>query len=317
MSRPKIALIGGGNIGSTMAHLALQRRLGDVVIVDVADGIPQGKSLDLLQSCAIDAKDGTILGTNDFKDIKGADVVIITAGVPRKPGMSRDDLLSINGKIISSVGAAVKEHCPDAFVIVVTNPLDVMVWLFQKASDLPHSRVVGMAGILDSGRFCSFLSEALGVSAQDIQTIVLGGHGDAMVPLPRYTTVAGIPLLDLVKQGWISEEKLNSLIDRTRNGGGEIVNLLKTGSAYYAPASAALLMAESYLFDQKRILPCAAFLNGEYGVHNTYVGVPVVIGKKGVQKIIDLPLSDAEKEQFKASVAGVHKLMDDAKNLGL
>jgi len=317
MSRPKIALIGGGNIGSTMAHLALQRRLGDILIIDVAEGVPQGKSLDLLQSCTIDSKDGDIQGSNKFENIKGADVVIITAGVPRKPGMSRDDLLSINGKIINSVGKAVKEYCPDAFVIVVTNPLDVMVWLFQKASNLPHHRVVGMAGVLDSGRFCYFLSDALGISVQDIQTIVLGGHGDAMVPLPRYTTVAGIPLLDLVKQGWISEEKLNSIIDRTRNGGGEIVNLLKTGSAYYAPASAALLMAESYLFDQKRILPCAAFLNGEYGVHNTYVGVPVVIGKKGIQKIIDLPLSDAEKEQFKASVAGVHKLMDDAKNLGL
>lgn len=317
MSRRKIALIGGGNIGATMAHLALQRRLGDVVMIDVAEGIPQGKSLDLLQSCAVDCIDGAIFGTNDFKEIKGADVVIITAGIPRKPGMSRDDLLSINGKIMNSVGESIKQYCPNAFVIVVTNPLDVMVWLLQKACNLPHQRVVGMAGVLDSGRFRYFLSEALGVSVQDIQTFVLGGHGDTMVPLPRYTTVSGIPLPELVKKGWISQEKLDAIITRTRNAGGEIVNLLKTGSAYYSPASSALAMAEAYLYDQKRIIPCAAWLDGEYDIKNTYVGVPVVLGKNGVEKIVELTLTEEEKREFNASVAAVQKLMSDTESLGL
>ncbi|MBY0281240.1 MAG: malate dehydrogenase [Alphaproteobacteria bacterium] len=317
MSHHKIALIGGGNIGATIAHLILQRRLGEVVMVDVTEGVPQGKSLDLLQSCAVDSIDGTIHGTNDFKEIKGSDVVIITAGIPRKPGMSRDDLLSINGKIMNSVGESIKQYCPNAFVIVVTNPLDVMVWLLQKASHLPHNRVVGMAGVLDSGRFRHFLSEALGVSVQDIQTFVLGGHGDTMVPLPRYTTVSGIPLPELIKNGWLSQEKLDAMITRTRNGGGEIVNLLKTGSAYYAPASSALSMAEAYLFGQKRVLPCAAWLNGEYGVKNTYVGVPVILGKNGVEKIVELTLTEPEKKEFDSSVAAVQKLMSDTQNLGL
>lgn len=317
MSRHKIALIGGGNIGATMAHLALQRRLGEVVMVDITEGVPQGKSLDLLQSCAVDGIDGVIHGTNDFKEIKDSDVVIVTAGIPRKAGMSRDDLLSINGKIMNSVGENIKRYCPNAFVIVVTNPLDVMVWLLQKASNLPHQRVVGMAGILDSGRFRCFLSEALGVSVQDIQAFVLGGHGDTMVPLPRYTTVCGIPLPELVKKGWLTREKLDSIIERTRNGGGEIVNLLKTGSAYYAPASSALSMAEAYLFDQKRVLPCAAWLNGEYDVKNTYVGVPVVLGKNGVEKIVELTLTELEKKEFNLSVSAVQKLMSDTQNLGL
>ncbi len=317
MSRKKIALIGAGNIGGTLAHLILQRNLGDVVLVDVAEGIPQGKSLDLLQSCAVDGIDGSILGTNTYSDIKNADVVIITAGVPRKPGMSRDDLLNINATIIKTVGDNIRQYCPDAFVIVVTNPLDVMVWLLQQSSMLPTQKVVGMAGILDSGRFKCFLAEALGVSTQDIQSFVLGGHGDTMVPLPRYTTISGVPLPELVQQGWITQNKLDAIIERTRNGGAEIVNLMKTGSAYYAPASSALLMAESYLFNQKRILPCAAWLTGQYGVKDMYVGVPVMIGDKGVERVVELELTSSEKQQLNASVDAVRKLMDDVKNLGL
>lgn len=317
MSRKKIALIGAGNIGGTLAHLILQRNLGDVVLVDVAEGIPQGKSLDLLQSCAVDGMDGSILGTNTYADIKDADVVIITAGVPRKPGMSRDDLLSINASIIKTVGENIRQYCPDAFVIVVTNPLDVMVWLLQQSSQLPTQKVVGMAGILDSGRFKCFLAEALGVSTQDIQSFVLGGHGDTMVPLPRYTTVSGVPLPELVKLGWITQDKLDAIIERTRNGGAEIVNLMKTGSAYYAPASSALLMAESYLFNQKRILPCAAWLTGQYGVKDMYVGVPVLIGDKGVERVVELELTNPEKQLLNTSVDAVRKLMDDVKNLGL
>ncbi|MCX7338758.1 MAG: malate dehydrogenase [Alphaproteobacteria bacterium] len=317
MTRKKIALIGSGNIGGTLAHLALQRHLGDVVLVDVADGIPQGKALDLLQGCSADGISGNCTGTNDFEAIKGADVVIITAGIPRKPGMSRDDLLSINGKIIRTVGENIKKFCPDAFVIVVTNPLDIMVFLLQQASGLPPERVVGMAGILDGGRFCSFLAEALNVSVQDIQTLVLGGHGDTMVPLPRYTTVAGIPLPELVQQGWLSQGQLDSIIERTRNGGAEIVNLLKTGSAYYAPASSALQMAESYLYNQKRILPCAAYLNGQYGIDDLYVGVPVVIGNRGVEKVIELALTSEEQALFSASVTAVRTLMTEVKRLGL
>ncbi len=317
VSRKKIALIGAGNIGGTLAHLILQRNLGDVVLVDVAEGIPQGKSLDLLQSCAVDGIDGSILGTNTYSDIKNADVVIITAGVPRKPGMSRDDLLNINATIIKTVGDNIRQYCPDAFVIVVTNPLDVMVWLLQQSSMLPTQKVVGMAGILDSGRFKCFLAEALGVSTQDIQSFVLGGHGDTMVPLPRYTTISGVPLPELVQQGWITQNKLDAIIERTRNGGAEIVNLMKTGSAYYAPASSALLMAESYLFNQKRILPCAAWLTGQYGVKDMYVGVPVMIGDKGVERVVELELTSSEKQQLNASVDAVRKLMDDVKNLGL
>jgi malate dehydrogenase len=315
--KKKIALIGGGNIGGTLAHLIAQRHLGDVVLVDIAEDIPQGKSLDLSQSCAADNISARITGTNDYQNIAGADVVIITAGVARKPGMSRDDLLTINGKVMSSVAEQVKKHCPDAFVIVVTNPLDVMVWAFQRASGLPPHKVVGMAGVLDSARFRHFLAEALKVSVQDIQSFVLGGHGDSMVPLPRFTTVAGIPLSELMNQGWITKDQLESIIDRTRSGGAEIVNLLKTGSAYYAPASSALAMAESYLYDQKRILPCAAYLQGEYGISNMYAGVPVIIGKQGVERIIELNLESEEQKAFNASVESVKSLTEAAAQLGL
>lgn len=313
----KIALIGGGNIGGTLAHLALQRRLGDVVLVDIMEGIPQGKALDLAQSCATDNLGAAITGSNDYSTIKDADVVIVTAGVARKPGMSRDDLLTINGKVMKDVGTQIKTHCPNAFVIVVTNPLDVMVWALQRACDLPPHRVVGMAGVLDSSRFRHFLAQALNVNVADIQSFVLGGHGDTMVPLPRYTTVAGIPLPDLVKQGWISQSQLDSIIDRTRTGGGEIVNLLKTGSAYYAPAASALAMAEAYLFDQKRILPCAAWLTGQYGVNNMYVGVPTLIGAGGIEKIVELDLTADEKALFDASTEAVTKLITQAQALGL
>jgi malate dehydrogenase len=314
--RKKIALIGSGNIGGTLAHLALQRHLGDVVLVDIMEGIPQGKALDLAQSCAADNLSASITGSNDYSAIQGADVVIITAGVARKPGMSRDDLLTINCKVMKDVGTHIKTYCPHAFVIVVTNPLDVMVWALQRACGLPHNRVVGMAGVLDSSRFRHFLAQALNVNVADIQSFVLGGHGDTMVPLPRYTTVAGIPLPDLVKQGWISQPQLDAIIDRTRTGGGEIVNLLKTGSAYYAPAASALTMAEAYLFDQKRILPCAAWLRGQYGVTNMYVGVPALIGAGGVEKIVELDLTVDEKALFDASTKAVTTLIAQANTLG-
>ncbi len=317
MSQPKIALIGGGNIGATIAHLILQRNIGHVTILDIAEGIPQGKSLDLLQSCAVDNVGGTCTGTNDPKDIDNADVVIVTAGIARKPGMTRDDLLGINGQVMTDVGGYIKKYCPQAFVIVVTNPLDVMVWLLQKVSGLPTQKVVGMAGVLDSSRFKCFLAEALKVSTQDIQTFVLGGHGDSMVPLPRYTTISGIPLLEFVRQGLISESELTAIVDRTRNGGAEIVNLLKAGSAYYAPASSALAMAESYLYDQRRILPCATYLNGPYGVQGVYAGVPVIIGKNGVEKVVELTLNNEETQQFNASVEAVKGLMSAAQKLGL
>jgi malate dehydrogenase len=317
MKKPKIALVGAGNIGGTLAHLALQRNLGDVVLLDVADGIPQGKSLDLNQASAVDGVDALCQGGNDYTLMAGSDVVIVTAGVARKPGMSRDDLLSINAKVMRDVGAHIKIQCPNAFVIVVTNPLDVMVGIMQEATGFLPSKVVGMAGVLDAGRFKHFLSDAMNIGVSDIQSFVLGGHGDSMVPLPRFTSVAGIPLTELVAMGWISNEVLTAIIDRTRNGGGEIVNLLKTGSAYYAPATSAILMAESYLFDQRKIIPCACHLNGEYGVNGLYVGVTAIIGKNGVEKIIELNLNNEEKELFKASVAGVQKLVDDVKDLGL
>ncbi len=317
MNRPKIALIGSGNIGGTLAHLAVQRRLGDVVLIDIAEGVPQGKALDLAQSFSADNIDGVILGGQDYSLIKDADVVIVTAGVPRKPGMSRDDLLNINGKIVRSVGENIKTHAPNAFVIVITNPLDVMVWLMQKASGFSPQKVVGMAGILDTGRFKCFLAEALNISAQDIQSFVLGGHGDSMVPMPRYTTVSGIPLSYFIESGWITKEKLDAINDRTRNGGAEIVNLLKTGSAFYAPAASALQMAESYLFNQRRILPCAAYLNGEYGISDIYVGVPVIIGENGVEKILELPLDAHEKTQLQASVESVKSLTQACLDLQL
>lgn len=317
MARKKIALIGSGNIGGTIALLALQRRLGDVVLFDIVDGIPQGKALDLAQACAIDGLGFFCTGSNDYESIKDADVVIITAGVPRKPGMTRDDLLSINGQVMHEVAHQLQRYCPNAFVIVVTNPLDVMVEILMRKSSLPPRNVVGMAGILDSGRFNHFLSQEIKVNVHDIQTFVMGGHGDTMVPLPHYTTISGVPLHHFIKDGKITQKKLDEIIDRTRNGGGEIVSLLKTGSAYYAPASAALLMAESYLFDQKRILPCAAWLTGEYGVHDMYVGAPVVIGSQGVEEIIELPLTTEETKMFRKSVQAVADLRQAAHSLGL
>jgi malate dehydrogenase len=315
MARKKIALVGAGNIGGTLALLAGLKQLGDVVMFDIVEGVPQGKSLDIAQSSPIEGFDATLVGTNDYAAIKGADVVIVTAGIPRKPGMSRDDLLGINGKVISSVGQAIKQHCPQAFVIVITNPLDVMVWVMREESGLPASRVVGMAGVLDSARFRYFLSEALGVSVEDVTAFVLGGHGDSMVPLIRYSTVAGIPLPDLVKKGWISQEKLDAIVQRTRDGGAEIVGLLKTGSAFYAPAAAAIEMAESYLLDKKRVLPCAAQLNGEYGVTGLYVGVPVVIGAGGVERVVEIDLDKTEKALFDKSVSAVRGLIDEMRKI--
>lgn len=314
--RKKIALVGAGNIGGTMAHLILQRRIADVVMIDVQEGVPQGKSLDLVQGLALEHQSGHCYGSQDYSDLKDSDVVIVTAGVARKPGMSRDDLLSINANVMKSVAKGIKENCPNAFVIVVTNPLDVMVWLMQKELGFAAHKVVGMAGVLDSGRFIHFLATELGVSCEDISTFVLGGHGDAMVPMVRYTSIAGIPLQEWIDRGWLSQEKLDQMIDRTRKGGIEIVNFLKTGSAYYAPASAAITMAESYLFDSKRILPCAVQLNGEYGKKDIYVGVPVIIGKNGVEKIIELELNATEKEAFEGSVESVKKLIEDLEKLG-
>lgn len=313
MGRKKIALVGSGNIGGTLAHLLSYKGLGDVVLIDVAEGLPQGKALDLAQAMAIEGIATSVTGGNDYSLMAHADVVIVTAGLARKPGMSRNDLLKTNAKIISDVGQNIKQHCPNAFVIVVTNPLDAMVWVMQEACGLPHNRVVGMAGVLDSGRFSCFLSEALGVSPGDIKTFVLGGHGDAMVPLPRYTSVAGIPLPDLISKGWISQTQVDAIVDRTRNGGAEIVNLLKTGSAFYAPATSAIAMAESYLKDQKQILPCATWLTGQYGVKDVYVGVPAIIGSQGIEKIVEFDLTPAEQEAFTNSVNGVRTLIDELK----
>jgi len=310
MARKKIALIGGGQIGGTLAHLAGLKELGDVVIFDIAEGLPQGKALDLSQSSTVEGYDAAISGANDYADIKGADVIIVTAGVPRKPGMSRDDLLGINLKVMKSVGKGIRDNAPDAFVICITNPLDVMVWALQQFSGLPAKKIVGMAGVLDSSRFKLFLAEEMNVSVEDVNAFVLGGHGDTMVPLPRYSTVAGIPVPDLVKMGWITQEKLDEIIQRTRDGGAEIVGLLKTGSAYYAPATAAIAMAESYLKDKRRLMPCAVQLNGEYGVDNIYVGAPVLIGAGGVEKIVEISLNEDEKAGFDYSVAAVRGLID-------
>ncbi len=317
IARRKIALVGAGQIGGTLAMLAGMKELGDVVMVDVnADGA-KGKALDIAQSGAVEKFNARAFGGGDFKDIKGADVVIVTAGIPRKPGMSRDDLIDINKGIIENVGKKIKQHAPDAFVIVITNPLDVMVDVMQKSSGLPHEKVVGMAGVLDSARFAHFLSEEMDVSVEDINTFVLGGHGDTMVPLTRYSTVAGIPLTDLVDMGWMKQDKLDDIVQRTRDGGAEIVGLLKNGSAYYAPASAAIEMAESYLKDKKRILPCAAHLKGEYGVNDMYIGVPAVIGAGGVEKIVEVKLTAEEKKAFDKSVAAVKSLLDAAKPASL
>jgi malate dehydrogenase len=315
MARKKIALIGGGNIGGTLAHLAALKELGDVVLFDIVEGLPQGKALDLAESAPIEGFNASVTGANDYSAIKGADVVIVTAGVARKPGMSRDDLIGINTKVVSTVGAAIKEHCPGAFVIVITNPLDVMVLIMKEASGLPAERVVGMAGVLDAARFRYFLAEEFKVSVEDVQAYVLGGHGDTMVPLIRYSSVGGLPIPDLVKMGWSTDKRIEEIVQRTRDGGAEIVALLKTGSAFYAPASAAIQMAESFLKDQKRVLPCAAYLQGEYGVNGVYVGVPVVIGAGGVERIIEIPLSKDEKAMFDKSVAAVEGLITAAKSL--
>ncbi|MEJ5080168.1 malate dehydrogenase [Ochrobactrum sp. MYb379] len=310
MARNKIALIGSGMIGGTLAHLAGLKELGDVVLFDIAEGTPQGKGLDIAESSPVDGFDAKFTGANDYAAIEGSDVVIVTAGVPRKPGMSRDDLLGINLKVMEQVGAGIKKYAPEAFVICITNPLDAMVWALQKFSGLPAHKVVGMAGVLDSARFRYFLSEEFNVSVEDVTAFVLGGHGDSMVPLARYSTVAGIPLPDLVKMGWTTQEKLDKIIQRTRDGGAEIVGLLKTGSAFYAPAASAIQMAESYLKDKKRVLPVAAQLTGQYGVKDMYVGVPTVIGANGVERIIEIDLDKDEKAEFEKSVASVAGLCE-------
>lgn len=315
MARNKIALIGGGMIGGTLAHLAALKELGDIVVFDIAEGLPQGKTLDLAQSGPVEGFDAKLEGTNGYEAIAGADVIIVTAGVPRKPGMSRDDLLGINLKVMGQVGAGIAKFAPKAFTICITNPLDVMVWALQKYSKQPHNMVVGMAGVLDSARFRHFLAEEFKVSVEDVTAFVLGGHGDTMVPLTRYSTVAGIPVPDLVKMGWSTQEKIDKIVQRTRDGGAEIVGLLKTGSAYYAPASSAIAMAESYLRDKKRVLPCAAHLSGQYGVKDLYVGVPVVIGAGGVERILEVDLKGDERANFDKSVTAVKGLMDAAKGI--
>ena len=313
MARPKIALIGAGQIGGTLAHLAAIKELGDVVLFDIAEGTPQGKALDIAQSGPSAGFDAEMTGTNDYAFLRRADVCIVTAGVPRKPGMSRDDLLGINLKVMKSVGEGIKKHASNAFVICITNPLDAMVWALQKYSGLPANRVVGMAGVLDSARFRHFLSLEFGVSMRDVSAFVLGGHGDTMVPLARYSTVGGIPLPDLVDMGWTTKDRLEAIIQRTRDGGAEIVGLLKTGSAFYAPATSAIEMAESYLKDQKRVLPCAAWCNGEYGLKGMYVGVPTVIGAGGIEKIIDIKLNKDETAMFQKSVDSVKGLIEACK----
>ena len=315
MKRNKIALIGSGQIGGTLAHLAGLKELGDIVLFDIADGIPQGKALDIAESSPISSFDSNIIGTSKYEDISNSDVCIVTAGIPRKPGMSRDDLLSINLKVMKSVGEGIKKYAPNSFVICITNPLDAMVWALQKFSTLPAEKVVGMAGVLDSGRFAYFLSQEFNVSVKDVQTFVLGGHGDTMVPLLRYSTVGGIPIPDLIEMGWSSQKKMDEIVQRTRDGGAEIVALLKTGSAYYAPAASAINMAESYLKDQRRVIPCAAYLTGQYGYSDIYVGVPTVIGNKGVEKIIEINLNETEKINFSKSVGSVQKLIQDCKKI--
>jgi malate dehydrogenase len=310
MARKKIALIGSGMIGGTLAHLAAMREMGDIVLFDIAEGIPQGKALDIAQAGPVDGFDAELRGANDYSEIAGADVCIVTAGVPRKPGMSRDDLLSINLKVMKSVGEGIKTHAPESFVICITNPLDAMVWALREYSGLPHEKVVGMAGVLDSARFRHFLAEEFNVSVEDVTAFVLGGHGDTMVPVPAYSTVAGIPIPDLIKMGWSTQEKIDAIVQRTRSGGGEIVGLLKTGSAYYAPAASAIMMAESYLKDKKRVLPAAAHLTGQYGVDNLYVGVPVVIGAAGVERIVEIELDETARANFNMSVDAVKDLLE-------
>ena len=315
MARNKIALIGSGNIGGTLAHLAGIKELGDIVLFDIAEGIPQGKALDIAESSPVEGFDCAVSGANDYAEIAGSDVVIVTAGVARKPGMSRDDLVGINSKVMMAVGDGIKKNCPDAFVICITNPLDAMVGVLQKSSGLPVNRVVGMAGILDSARFRYFLAEEFNVSVKDVTAFVLGGHGDTMVPLTRYSTVAGIPVPDLIKMGWSTVDRIEKIVQRTRDGGAEIVGLLKTGSAFYAPASSAIEMAEAYLKDQKRLLPCAAYVDGKYGLEGMYVGVPVIIGKNGVERIIEITLNEEEQNMFNHSVSAVKTLNDIVKRV--
>ena len=310
MSRKKIALVGAGQIGGTLALLAGIKELGDISLFDIADGVPQGKALDLAQAGPVEGYDSALTGGSDYAAIDGADVVIVTAGVPRKPGMSRDDLISVNTKVMVAVGENIKQRCPGAFVIVITNPLDAMVGVLQQVSGLPAAKVVGMAGVLDSARFRHFLADEFKVSVEDVTAFVLGGHGDTMVPLVRYSTVAGIPLPDLVKMGWTTQERLDAIVKRTRNGGGEIVALLKTGSAFYAPAAAAIVMADAYLKDKKRLLPCAAYLSGQYGVNGIYVGVPVILGAGGVEKIVEIEMNTEEKAMFDHSVKSVKELVE-------
>jgi malate dehydrogenase len=315
MARAKIALIGAGMIGGTLAHIAAREELGDILLFDIAEGTPQGKALDIAEASAVFGKDVALKGVNDYADIAGADVCIVTAGVPRKPGMSRDDLLGINLKVMKAVGEGIKAHAPNAFVICITNPLDAMVWALQQFSGLPKEKVIGMAGVLDSARFAYFLAEATGVSVEDIHAWTLGGHGDDMVPMVRHSTVGGLPLPELVKQGWLTQDKLDAIVDRTRKGGGEIVALLKTGSAFYAPAESAIAMATSYLKDKKRVLPCATFLTGQYGLDGLYVGVPVVIGAGGAEKVIEFETNDDEKAMFAKSVESVKGLMEACKGI--
>ena len=313
--RKKIALVGAGNIGGTLAHLIGLKELGDIILIDVADGMPQGKALDLVQSSTIESFNATIKGSTNYKEMKNADVVIVTAGFQRRPGMTRDDLVEKNSSIVQQVGKGIKKYCPKAFVICITNPLDAMVSILQKHAGLKTNMCVGMAGVLDSARLKYFLSNEFGVSVQDVNAFVLGGHGDTMVPLIRYSTVSGIPVPELIKLKWTTQKKIDAIIERTRDGGGEIGRLMKTASAFYAPASSAIAMAESYLKDNKRVLPCAAYLNGEYGVKGLYVGVPVVIGKKGVEKIVELKLNSTEKKQFNNSVKAVRNLTNLAAKL--
>jgi len=313
MARAKIALIGAGMIGGTLAHIAAREELGDIILFDIAEGTPQGKALDIAEASAVFGKDIALKGANDYADIAGADVCIVTAGVPRKPGMSRDDLLGINLKVMKAVGEGIKQHAPNAFVICITNPLDAMVWALQQFSGLPKEKVIGMAGVLDSARFAWFLAEKTGVSVEDIHAWTLGGHGDDMVPMVRHSTVGGLPLPELVKQGWMTQEELDGIVKRTRGGGGEIVALLKTGSAFYAPAESAIAMATSYLKDKKRVLPCATFLTGQYGLKDLYVGVPVVIGAGGAEKVIEFETNDEEKAMFAKSVESVQGLMEACK----
>ncbi|HUS52848.1 MAG TPA: malate dehydrogenase [Thermohalobaculum sp.] len=313
MSRRKIALIGAGQIGGTLAHLAGLKELGDVVLFDIAEGVPQGKALDIAESSPVDGFDAAFIGANDYSAIDGADVCIVTAGIARKPGMSRDDLLGINLKVMKSVGEGIAKHAPNAFVICITNPLDAMVWALQKFSGMPTQMVVGMAGVLDSARFRYFLAEEFNVSVKDVTAFVLGGHGDTMVPLTRYSTVAGIPLPDLIKMGWTTQENIDAIVQRTRDGGAEIVGLLKTGSAFYAPAASAIAMAESYLKDQRRVLPAAAYVDGAYGLKDLYLGVPVVIGANGIERVIEISLNKDEKVMLDKSVAAVDGLIDACK----